>query len=300
MASMTIRELDPDRDALAVVALIRQTHPNAVIDERSWLHRVTTLPEAARHRGFVAVADGRFVGNGYAFRSFFARESRNAHLFVVVDEPHRRHGVGGALLDAVTTHARTLDVDSFVVEFHENEEGVAFASRHGFREIRAETESVLAPRSVADPVPQDLEIRPLTDVDPHLAYEVDMEATHDMPADEPFEEMTYEEWTEHVLDLFTRDGSFVVMADGVAAALSLLIADPESGRATNMFTGTLRRYRGRGLGRAAKLASIHWAAAHGITSMATHNDESNAPMLAINRRLGYRPAGRLVVYLKGV
>jgi hypothetical protein len=34
--------------------------------------------------------------------------------------------------------------------------------------------------------------------------------------------------------------------------------------------------------------------------MATTNDETNAPMLAINERLGYRPAGRRVEYERPV
>jgi RimJ/RimL family protein N-acetyltransferase len=84
----------------------------------------------------------------------------------------------------------------------------------------------------------------------------------------------------------------------VAAAVSLLIADEESGRGANMFTGTQRAYRGRGLGLAVKLASIAWAREHGITQIATRNDETNAPMLAINRRLGYVPGGRRVEWLK--
>jgi hypothetical protein len=32
--------------------------------------------------------------------------------------------------------------------------------------------------------------------------------------------------------------------------------------------------------------------------MTTENDERNAPMLAINRRLGFRPAGRRVEWLR--
>jgi hypothetical protein len=32
--------------------------------------------------------------------------------------------------------------------------------------------------------------------------------------------------------------------------------------------------------------------------MATNNDETNAAMLAVNRRLGYVPGGRRVEYLK--
>jgi hypothetical protein len=47
-----------------------------------------------------------------------------------------------------------------------------------------------------------------------------------------------------------------------------------------------------------KLASIDWAARNGIVQLATRNDETNAPMLAINRRLGYRPAARRVEYLR--
>ena len=39
----------------------------------------------------------------------------------------------------------------------------------------------------------------------------------------------------------------------------------------------------------AKLAQLRWAAANGIDRVVTDNDNRNAPMLAINRRLGYEP-----------
>ncbi len=121
-----------------------------------------------------------------------------------------------------------------------------------------------------------------------------------MPLLEPVDHIPYAEWEDHVLrhPLFTPEGSFVAYVDGAPAAVSLLIADRESGRAANMFTGTLRAFRGRGLGLAVKLASIEWAAANGITALMTTNDERNAPMLAINRRLGYVPAGRRVDWLR--
>ena len=123
-----------------------------------------------------------------------------------------------------------------------------------------------------------------------------------MPATESFDGMAYEEWVDHVLQhpLFVRAGSFVAFVSGDAAAVSLLTADPQSGRASNMFTGTRRAYRGRGLALAVKLASIRWAGANGITQMVTYNDATNAPMLAVNRRLGYLPAGRQVEWLRGM
>ncbi len=153
---------------------------------------------------------------------------------------------------------------------------------------------MLDPRTVTELPAAGVDLRPITDVDPHLVHEVDLEATRDMPSTEAINAMPYEEWEQHTIQhpLFTAEGSFVAMVDGVAAAVSLLCVDTESGRSLNMFTGTARAYRGRGLGLAVKLGSIHWAAAHGITTMVTANDAENAPMLAINRRLGYMPSGR--------
>jgi GNAT superfamily N-acetyltransferase len=81
-------------------------------------------------------------------------------------------------------------------------------------------------------------------------------------------------------------------------AIAMLIVDVEGRRAVNGFTGTLPAFRGRGLARLAKLASIAWAKEHGITSIATGNDATNAPMLAINISLGYRPDAVWLAYAK--
>jgi hypothetical protein len=54
------------------------------------------------------------------------------------------------------------------------------------------------------------------------------------------------------------------------------------------FTGVLRAYRGRRLALALKLLSISAAQRYDVDYLYTNNDSSNAPMLAINRRLGYQ------------
>ena len=53
--------------------------------------------------------------------------------------------------------------------------------------------------------------------------------------------------------------------------------------------GVIPAFRGRGLGLLLKQHSLAWAAAAGITRVITQNDATNAPMLAINARLGYEP-----------
>ena len=53
------------------------------------------------------------------------------------------------------------------------------------------------------------------------------------------------------------------------AAVSLLIVNTEPDAPFNMFTGTGREYRGRGLALAVKLASTRWAAENGVTQIVT-------------------------------
>lgn len=62
-----------------------------------------------------------------------------------------------------------------------------------------------------------------------------------------------------------------------------------NGRAYNTFTGVRRAYRGRGLAQVMKVKAAEYARAKGATGLRTHNDSLNAPMLAVNRKLGYRP-----------
>ena len=97
----------------------------------------------------------------------------------------------------------------------------------------------------------------------------------------------------------TLDGSFAAIDDGRVVAFTMLAANLERGRAFTEYTATLRDYRSRGLARAreARVAS-RGRPSNGIRAAWTTNDETNAPMLAVNRRLGYVPRLRRVEYLR--
>lgn len=269
-----------------------------MINVASYVHRRRTLPERARLRQWVAEVEGRVVAYVGCWLTLFAEHPGSGELQLAVHGDQRRRGVGSALYDVGLEYLMTLDVDRILTTFHETDGGAAFAEARGFVQVRAETDSELDPRTVDARAAGD--VRPVSSIDPRLAYAIDIEATHDMPATEPFAGMSYEEWEEHVLQhpLFTAEGSFVVFDSGDAAAVSLLTVDHDTGRASSLFTGTRAAYRGRGHARAAKLASIEWAAAKGVTKLVTTNDATNAPMLAVNRRLGYVPVGRRVEYLR--
>lgn len=64
----------------------------------------------------------------------------------------------------------------------------------------------------------------------------------------------------------------------------------------NMVTGVDRAHRGHGVAQALKLLAIRCARRYGAIYIRTHNDSENAPILAINRKLGYQPQPGLYQY----
>jgi GNAT superfamily N-acetyltransferase len=57
-------------------------------------------------------------------------------------------------------------------------------------------------------------------------------------------------------------------------------------------------FRGRGIATALKSRSLARAAELGATIVLTDNEELNAPMLAVNAKLGYRPFSRRIAWEK--
>ena len=139
----------------------------------------------------------------------------------------------------------------------------------------------------------------LREIGPEQTFAVDAESVLDEPGDETFDAIEYDQWLrdywEHPdLDFDIGHG---VVVDGKAVAITFVLVDHESHRAFNAYTGTLRAHRGRGLARLAKLGAMPRLAELGVTLVLTENDETNAAMLAINERLGYRPVASRYAYV---
>ncbi len=81
-----------------------------------------------------------------------------------------------------------------------------------------------------------------------------------------------------------------IAADGDTwVGLALTQPTPETNSLYNNITGVLPAWRGRGIAQTLKLLVIRAAIGRGVAYLRTNNDSENAPMLAINRKLGYRP-----------
>ncbi len=284
-----------------MVALFRESNPWFVSRVDAWRWWQERIPERARYLSWVAEVDGELVGRAEAGLNFWSGEEGSAFAGVIVSEAWRGRGVGTRLADLAERHAASLERRRILANFRERDESVRFALARGYAPLRAETLSAVDPRSVdtsrLDRLPAGLSVVVAAEVPVEELWRLDLEATEDVPLSEPMADIPLEEWLVFWDNPRTaKEGSFAVVEDGRVVATTLVAADLESGRAMNNFTGTLRSHRGRGLATLAKLASLRWAAAHGIVSIATTNDERNAPMLAINRKLGYEPVARIVEY----
>lgn len=85
-----------------------------------------------------------------------------------------------------------------------------------------------------------------------------------------------------------RPDAHLIAVDG-DRWVGLCALQPKGDILVNRITGVDPEYRGRSIATALKLLAIRYARGHGFGTLHTYNDAENAPMLAINRKLGYKP-----------
>jgi GNAT superfamily N-acetyltransferase len=290
-ASLTVRPFKAEDAALAA-RLLDVLSPPSVQTAESLLHRQSSEPERARRRSWVAVEGEDVVGFATAYFQWFGGESGKGRVWVGVRQDRRRRGIGSALWDSAVAHL--CGARKHTVEVDDDPAGLAFVERRGFRQYGAEVISRLDPRTcrlAAKPHEgfRTVRLRDVLDRDREL-FRFYNEAGGIPPGD-PENRVTFEEWRRIVLGnpLLDQEASVVVVdTEGQIVSLSWLLVDHVRRRAENEWTATLPRARGRGLARLAKLATIRWAAEHGIAEIVTGNDPDNPPMRELNRLLGYR------------
>ncbi|SCE90824.1 N-acetylglutamate synthase, GNAT family [Micromonospora coriariae] len=286
---MRIRVARPD-DAPAVVALRAMVYPYLVRGVESTRKMLAEPPPKEGWTAFVAEVDTRVVGWVSAQRVGSTSTADVGDIALLHVHPeHRRRGIGTALLAAATDHLAPLGVRR--LRAWAQPDSLPFALRHGFeasRELRYSALDLNPAPALPEP-PPGVRLRSIAELDPHLLYEANAASSVDEPGDVPVDSVSYESWQYDVWDNLGLDkaASTAAEVNGEVAAFSLVKRDGD--RMWSDYTGTVPAYRGRGLARLVKTVALHRAAARGVRVAYTSNDEANAPMLAINVKLGYRP-----------
>ena len=282
-------------DIPRAAALRQRAWPESIVTEEGMRHWIAGVPARAELALFAWEEDRELRGWATAARNWWSSDPRGGMLAITVDGSHRGGGIGTALAKAADEHLGRLGVRTTRAGSLDEPGARALAARRGFEEIAAATVSGVDPRTVEPrPIPAGVELVPLADIDdPGPVHELDLELSRDIP-NEDYDAIELEEWkaTFWQSPLIDDDASLLALVDGRLAGLTMIRIDRPSGRAQNNLCGVRRPYRGRGLALLLKSHSLRRAAELGATIALTDNDETNAPMLAVNQRLGYGPFAR--------
>jgi GNAT superfamily N-acetyltransferase len=272
--------------------LLNRVWPLRVGSERGLRHAAAVEPPDAHRRYWAAEDGGELVGWATAAIDYESSE-RPGFLQACVVPESRKAGLGTALLERCEAHLGELGVATTKSFTTPEEASRRFALAHGFRHTHTIRISGVDPRTIEPAsTPPGVELRPLAELDPRKVFELDSEAMLDIPGEGGMDDVSFEQWLEDYWRHPDTDleASVAALVDDRPVAFSHLRVAP-GGRAINDMTGTLRDYRRRGLALLAKRATLVNAARRGVEFVSTENDETNGPMLRINQKLDYRPAG---------
>jgi len=294
-----------EQDAERTAALINEgaAEPATIETLRERLRTIRRPPgDALRLGAFEGIHQ---IGYGHAVRD----EWMPAGLYwlhIAVDPARRREGIGANLYAALIDHGASHGATTLRSEAREaRPASLAFAEHLGFAIDRHIFESVLDLASFDDqPFAGTIErvasqgIRFLTMADlgdtsqaRHRFYELERIVSRDIPGGSEASIRPFEAFLKEVCDSphYLPDGQILALDGDDWVGLVGILGTAAPSAFYNGLTGVLPAYRGRHIALTLKLLAIAAARRHGATSLRTNNDSENAPMLAINRKLGYRP-----------
>lgn len=295
--SLGIRTATGAADYAAYAAIVNASSledPTSV-EEMTWAD--ATYPGGLR---LLADLDGRTVGAASVGR-IYVHPPEFPYLWGTVDvlAEARRQGVGVALLTRISAQAAANGkIGLHVPASAARPDAVEFFLHRGFEEhermkaVRLELTGLEPP---AVDAPQGVAITSLA-VRPDLVagvHGVALEAFPDIPG-EPMAVGDLAEFRARDVDRASipHDAFFVAVdasTDEVIGYSSLMLTPGSTTHAWYDMTAVLRAWRGRGIAVALKRATIAWAIGRGLVGLDTGNDVDNAPMRAVNARLGFRP-----------
>ncbi|OIJ90799.1 GNAT family N-acetyltransferase [Streptomyces sp. MUSC 14] len=294
--TVTVRDLRPG-DPADVEGFARVRHqalPYMLWTSASVLHTLTRTPPEAWSRSLVAEEDGEVIGTAQVMLAHDSPEPGQGMLNVYVHPERTGRGAGGLLVRAAEEHLAAHGATKLFAWVLDEPANRAFAEKRGYRAsrrahfLRLDLAHAALPPLPAPP--PGVELRTAADFadDPRPLFRLDAETMSDEPGDIDVEFTDYAAWLTQTWEhpLLDRELTTVVVAEGRPVAFSVAYTDGGTRYVTAM-TGTACAFRRRGLAKLAKVDSLHRARAAGLTGALTGNDTGNAPMLAINRSLGY-------------
>jgi GNAT superfamily N-acetyltransferase len=282
-------------DAAAVLDLRRASFPWQVSTVPGLRHTWARMVDNAKGALFAVDDASGLAGFVRCGLNTWTSEQGAASLAVLVRADRRGRGIGTALLEAADDHLGGVGARRAQAYVLDEPASLRWARGRGYETKAEERYSGvhLADLPPAPAMATGVTVLTFDEVGPEKTFLVDSESSLDQPGEMTLDKIGYADWLH---DIWTRpsvrrDLSVVALVDGEPAAYTAVEADVDTGRIWSGGTGTRRAFRGRGLAKIVKSVALRRAREAGLTAAYTATDELNAPMLAVNVWLGYRPVG---------
>jgi GNAT superfamily N-acetyltransferase len=299
---------DRDRDSF-VAERNREQHWMEQNSADEWRYWENLMKDPTRLRVAVETQDGTLAAFGDIGQGFTARPDGSQFIQMTVLAPHRRRGIGSALLEALEGEAGRRKVPKLLGGANEGEKfALDWALGHGYRQIGRRiasyvelakfdpsqfSEALDRARAAGITVTSFAETLAGRDAAAQeqwwrALYAAEAPMWEDIPFATPTPHWPWDRFYEaSTSPQMLHDLSLVAYAGDQIAGFTTTGKSKDRDAWTWM-TGTAREHRGRGVARALKVEALTRAKRRGLRAMGTTNDEPNKSMRGINAKLGYQ------------
>jgi GNAT superfamily N-acetyltransferase len=281
--------------------------------------------EAARHAEgsvppdrliirFVGEVDGRLMANASIVGGAFA-DPGTFQVWVHVHPDFRGRGHGRALWDLLERQLAYLAWKKLLAQtWADREAALAMLNRRGFAVahedlfLRLELARYEKPADFSERLRgvelQGIVIRLYAEINDNdrerRLWRIFEDSEADVPHAVPYRKRDFEEWKKAFESPSMDPTTYVVALDGeeFVGVTGLLQPGGKDAPAMPLITGTVPKYRGRGVATALKYTALELYKKRGVPALVTGNARENAPMLAINKKLGFKPIPSLLSLVK--
>lgn len=318
--TVTIREATP-ADYAAIARVVSTVTPQHPMTAETLAHQVKVLTESPLKphlQDWVAELGGEVVGQAVVYQSvgMFHPDRYNAEVMVI---PRAQgYGIGTALANVLEAHLQERGAKEIEAGAYEDDPmSLRFLIDRDFTETMRFFDNVLtlegfdfAPWQAQMQMPEGLRALSLAQFKGEVGQEKAVQAFYggfsearlDVPRTGEATELPFETFVQRTTDPnHYPEGVWLAVneAGDVVALTELWKNDAEPERLDIGLTGTRQAWRRRGLGLALKLRAMQVAQAAGYRELWTGNAGTNAPMLALNERLGFKPRPAYISFKRG-
>ncbi|MBZ0317234.1 MAG: GNAT family N-acetyltransferase [Anaerolineae bacterium] len=300
---VSIRVADPAADYPLVAELLTLVDPQPITAAmlHEWDRR--QAEGQIRRRAVATTGDGAIVAYSIVLHEGWKPTGRFL-LWLMVDPAARHQGIGLQVYDEALQFAKQQGAQVLESEVRDNEPtALQFAHQRGFEIERHVYRSVL-PLAHFDDGPfagaiekveaQGIRFTTLlaegdTETARRKLHTLNYQTSADDPANTSGKFPDFDEFNQIISGGAWFNPAGQILAVDGNKYVGLAAVGTFEHTMHNMMTGVDREYRGRGIAQALKLLTVYYAQAMGADAITTDNDSQNAPMLAINHRMGYIP-----------